>query len=438
MNDNELNQIINPISLKKQNGFFFKKIKINKIANSYFHNLRNNNNQNRKTNNTLNINQKYLLKNSDLSKISELANTNPKNNILNDAYCTVQTLSNKFKNKKLLNFKKINNINTNIKFKYKQPFFTSLLYKKNSNKNESNSKNVENFENKKNYFNKKRIKISLDEKYNFSIKKNNIKKEINKKRIKDIINKNDSLFSRTLDDNTFNSNYNCTFNSNNTLNTNYNINFNSNSTRKENSERQKQDIFVLQGDSIKSINLIKENNEKILSRLLSNKDNKNININIKYFYKKNIRNINWNFYNTYNNINTQKVIFKNKDRIKKTKKQNRSKKNNNYFQHGKSHNNIKIDNLKKPIICFSSEKVNLIKNIFNYRNNNYLTFNNFSNRSSKSHKFRFNNTSNNIFSNKTHKTINKTNKNFSSNIQSKQTNQKFINNIKNNLKIFNK
>ena len=61
MNENKNIGKINPISLKKEVGFFFKKIKpISKIANNYhLNNLRNGSNI-KKSNNTLNVNQKYL------------------------------------------------------------------------------------------------------------------------------------------------------------------------------------------------------------------------------------------------------------------------------------------------------------------------------------------------------------------------------------------
>ena len=99
MNENEINEKINPISLKKQTEFFFKKIKPNKIANNYLLNIINNNNIKKSNFTSLNINQKYLLKNSDLSKLSELTNTNQISNMLNDTCCINQTAPNEFKNK---------------------------------------------------------------------------------------------------------------------------------------------------------------------------------------------------------------------------------------------------------------------------------------------------------------------------------------------------
>ena len=343
MNENEINEKINPISLKKQTEFFFKKIKPNKIANNYLLNIRNNNNIKKSNFTSLNINQKYLLKNSDLSKLSELTNTNQISNMLNDTCYINQTAPNEFKNKKILNFKKINNINRNIKINYKHKILTTLLYNKNKNKYESN---INNYYDNKNLT--KNAKNSVDENYNFNnfnkIKSKNIKNDINKAKSKDI-KINNSIFSKTLDYNILNSN----------------ISINSNSTRKDNSDRQNQEIYSFQGDSFKSINLIKENNERILNRLLFNKDNKNININIKYFSKKNISNINWIFYNTFNNIYNQQIILKNKDNYKsKIKRQKRTNIKNKLFQHGKSYNDIKINSLKKTNTFFASHKINPI------------------------------------------------------------------------------
>ena len=428
MNNNELDEKKKPISLKKQNRFFFNNLKSNKTPNTYLQNLRNMN-QIKKTNIAFNINQKYILKNRDLSKLSELNNTNQMSNILNNTCCAIQAANNESINKKLLNLKKITNINKNIKLKCKHKFFPSLLYKNsknnknNKNKKESMVKNSDtNNENKKNekaekYSNKKnKSKNSLDENNNMNVKNKNIKKQINKKRIKDIINKNNSIFSKTLDDNILNPNY--TINSNST-------------TRKESSDRQKQEQYFLQGYSIKSINLIKENNDKILNRLLLNKDNKNININIKYFYKKNIKNINWIFYNTYNNINTQRIILKKKDNFNGgNKKQNRIKIKNTLYQHGKSYNNITLDDFKKPnTSSFSSQKTNLFKNKFYLRKKSNLTLNNYSGRNiSKNHQFKFNNTFNDIFTHNTLRTFNKNHKMFDSKSNNKRSNKR-----KNNL-----
>ena len=133
MNNNKFNDKLNPISLKRQSDFFFKKIKPNKIANNYLYNLKNNNNTS-KNNITININQKYLLKISDLSKLSELnniSNTNQFANILNNTYNTIHTAPNQTKNNKILNFKKINNLKNKIKLKDKVKLF-SLLSKKNN------------------------------------------------------------------------------------------------------------------------------------------------------------------------------------------------------------------------------------------------------------------------------------------------------------------
>ena len=429
MNNNEIDERKKPISLKKQNRFFFNNLKSNKTPNTYLQNLRNMN-QIKKSNIAFNINQKYILKNRDLSKLSELNNTNQMSNILNNTCCTVQTAPNESINKKLLNLKKINNINKNIKLKCKHKFFPSLLYKNNKinkSKKESIVKSSDrNNENKKNekfekYSNKKnKSKNSMDENNNMNIKNKNIKKQINKKKIKDIINKNNSIVSKTLDDNILNSNY--TINSNST-------------TRKESSDRQKQEQCFLQGYSIKSINLIKENNDKILNRLLLNKDNKNININIKYFYKKNIKNINWIFYNTYNNINTQRIILKKKDKCNAdSKKQNRIKIKNTLYQHGKSYNNITLDDFKKSnTSSFSSQKTNLFKNKFYLRKKSNLTLNNSSGRNiAKRHHFKFNNTFNDIFTHNTQKSVNKKHKMFDSHLLSKSGNKR-SKKIKNNL-----
>ena len=437
MNENKNIGKINPISLKKEVGFFFKKIKpISKIANNYhLNNLRNGSNI-KKSNNTLNVNQKYLLKLSELSKISELNNISNINQFNNDIYNTIQTAPHRTKRQKLLlNINQINNLKKLIK--YKKNFFTSLLSKKKDlifknyeNKNDCKIPVTQEIDNKKRkYFN------SLEEKnnnlnsfvVNDNYKNRNLKKELNKRKLMEVLhfyNKNNNI-NKTYDDNTINSNYKSTLNTN--------------STKKEINYKLKKDLFSMRGDSLKSINLIKENNDKILNRLVLNKDNKNININIKYFYKKNIKNINWIFYNTYNNINTKTITLKNKEsynyKIKKFNK-NKNKKENEPFQHGKSYNDIKINTIKNTHSSTCSQKINLIKNSIFLRNKNNLILNKYKRRNmSKTDKFKLNQKFHNIFSHKNSKTFNEIKENAVNNLSNKPINQKSIL-IKNKWKIY--
>ena len=430
MNENKLNDKLNPISLKHQTDFFFKKIKPNKIANNYLYNLKNNNNPS-KNNNTLNIKQKYLVKISDLSKLSELNNISNTNQFnLNNTYSTVNTAPNQFKKNKLLSFKKINNIKKNIKLNYKKKFFALLSQKSNLIKNKSELSNSENKNNisrsqkEKKIYNNKNKTIEI-KKFNISnyrinhmnnIKNKNIKKETIKKKVLDSI-RNDSLINNTFEEN---------------IKTEY-YNLDLNNTRQENSERlAKKESSSFHGESIKSINLIKDNNEKILNRLLLNKDNKSININIKYFFKKNIKNINWVFYKLNNiKIKTQKMKSKNINENFNIKKYN---KNKNEILHGKSHNDIN-NKSKNPNLFFQSQKINLPKNKIFLRNNNNIILKNYKNRNiSKTHKFQINHTVNDIFSQKHMKSSNKINKNILNNLLSKPVNQKSMQKKKNSIK----
>ena len=298
---------INPISLKKQTEFFFKKIKPSKIANNYINNFKKNISKAKK-NNTLQINSKYLIKISNLSKLSDLNNDSNRNQFINNldkTFNTIQNMTTKFNNKKILNFKKIRNIKGNIKLNYNKNF-SSVLSKRNEELKTSdnikiNNKILKNKNYQNNLFELKNANSNeeLSNSRNINrIKNRKNKKEVDKKQITEILNyynNNSSLINTTISNNTINSN----------------CNLNSNSIKKRKSPLQNinktfiNERLSLNGnDFIKYINFQKKNS--ILNQLQINKDNKenkNININIKYFFKKNISNINWIVFNSYKNIN---------------------------------------------------------------------------------------------------------------------------------------
>ena len=139
---------INPISLKKQTEFFFKKIKPSKIANNYINNLKKNLSKTKKYNTIQinSINSKYLIKISNLSKLSDLNNDSNRNQFssnLEKTFNTIQNMSTKFNNKKILNFKKIRNIKGNIKLNYSKNF-TSVLSKRNEELKTSDNIKIKN------------------------------------------------------------------------------------------------------------------------------------------------------------------------------------------------------------------------------------------------------------------------------------------------------
>ena len=423
-----------PISLKKQTGIFFKQIKPNKIANNYIKTLKINNIK-KGSNNTLNINQKYLIKLSDLSKLSELNNMSITNQLNNNTSNIIQTAPNQTKAQNLLNSKKLNNIKKFFKINYKKRIFSSLLSKKNEsifnnleNKNYTERHETNEIDSKRNKSSKSSEKAK-NKLSNFLINKNfgghqslNMRNKFKKKKLMEVLNNynKSNITNKTFDVNILNSNY-------------Y---LNSNSTRKETSDRINKDILPFQPDSFRSINLIKENNEKILNRLLSNKENKNININIKYFYKKNVKNVNRIFYNTFNNISTQKLIFNSKDNYNcntyRGKKKDINKKE--IFRQGKSYAEIKYKPSKNNNYLFNLQRINLIKNNISFRNNN-ISLNNYTNRdASKTYRFKTKNNFNNLLFHKNEKSCNKINKIRVSNLLSKPINQKYFQ-IKNKFKL---
>ena len=439
MNDNKIKGKINIISLKKKNKLFFKKFEPNKVANNYLYNIRKNSTIKR-PNNALKISQKYLLKISDLSKLSELNSISKANQINNGSNNVNQTLPNQLRNQKLLNFKKINNIKNNIKLKYKSKLFTSLLAKINDSSLKNETTNIKS---NNSSIRKNNTILSYEERsnnlnsfvINNNAKKRNIKKIFNKK-ITDVFNYfniNDRRNNNTFENNLLNKN----------------IYANSNNKIKEISERMKKEYSSLEGDSLKNINLIKESNERLFNKVLLNKNNRNININIKYFYKKNIKNVNCIFYNTINNINSNTIILKKKDN-KNTKMFNNYKKEKEKekekFQHGKSPNDINIINYSS-----GSQKINLIKNKFNQRNKPNI-LNSYRYNMSKRNKMKINKL-NDIFSHKNIKTNKLINSNLVNNLLTKykslkknnkfqfntnpfkQNNEYFNNSFKNNRKI---
>ena len=223
MNEN-MKSKINPISLKKQTEFFFKKIKPSKIANNYINNLKNSINKTKK-NNTLLINSKYLIKISNLSKLSDLSNQSNRNQLkknLDKTFNTIQNVTTNFNNRKLLNFKKIRNIKGNIKLNYSKNFI-SVLSKRNEELRTSDNIKIKNKILKNNNIYKNLIELknvnSNDELSNShyinQIKNSKNKNEVEKKQITDILNyynTNSSLINTTISNNTVNSD--CNLNSN--------------------------------------------------------------------------------------------------------------------------------------------------------------------------------------------------------------------------------
>lgn len=348
---------INPISLKKQTEFFFKKIKPSKIANNYIKNFKKNISKAKK-NNTLQINSKYLIKISNLSKLSDLnndSNRNQFNNNLDKTFNTIQNMPTTFNNKKLLNFKKIRNIKGNIKLNYSKNF-TSVLSKRNEDWKTTDNIKIKNKILKTKNYNKNLIELknaNSNEEFSNShninlIKNNKNKNEAEKKQINDILtyyNNNSSLINTTISNNTINSN----------------CNLNSNSIKKGKSPLQSinktfinERLSSIGNDFMRYINFQKKNN--ILNQLHINKDkkeNKNININIKYFFKKDISNVNWIVYNSYNNNNFQKIPTENFDYYKYYKK---LKKDNN-----KTVNNLRENKYRKQGISLNDINNNILK-----------------------------------------------------------------------------
>ena len=348
---------INPISLKKQTEFFFKKIKPSKIANNYIKNFKKNISKAKK-NNTLQINSKYLIKISNLSKLSDLnndSNRNQFNNNLDKTFNTIQNMPTTFNNKKLLNFKKIRNIKGNIKLNYSKNF-TSVLSKRNEDWKTTDNIKIKNKILKTKNYNKNLIELknaNSNEEFSNShninlIKNSKNKNEAEKKQINDILtyyNNNSSLINTTISNNTINSN----------------CNLNSNSIKKGKSPLQSinktfinERLSSIGNDFMRYINFQKKNN--ILNQLHINKDkkeNKNININIKYFFKKDISNVNWIVYNSYNNNNFQKIPTENFDYYKYYKK---LKKDNN-----KTVNNLRENKYRKQGISLNDINNNKLK-----------------------------------------------------------------------------
>ena len=429
---------INPISLKKQTEFFFKKIKPSKIANNYIKNFKKNISKAKK-NNTLQINSKYLIKISNLSKLSDLnndSNRNQFNNNLDKTFNTIQNMPTTFNNKKLLNFKKIRNIKGNIKLNYSKNF-TSVLSKRNEDWKTTDNIKIKNKILKTKNYNKNLIELknaNSNEEFSNShninlIKNSKNKNEAEKKQINDILtyyNNNSSLINTTISNNTINSN----------------CNLNSNSIKKGKSPLQSinktfinERLSSIGNDFMRYINFQKKNN--ILHQLHINKDkkeNKNININIKYFFKKDISNVNWIVYNSYNNNNFQKIPTENFDYYKyykKLKKDNNKTVNNlrenKYRKQGISLNDINNNKLKINHLSMSqnpnastfkekknSTNMNLLKN---YKIKNLL----------KGGKLISHTTLKDLSENKNFKTLNKLNSSILNNILSKSLNKKKIN-----------
>ena len=439
MNEN-MKSKINPISLKKQTEFFFKKIKPSKIANNYINNLKKNISKAKK-NNTLQINSKYLIKISNLSKLSDLnndSNRNQFNHNMDKTFNTIQNLATNFNNKKILNLKKIRNIKGNIRLNYNKNF-TSILSKRNEEMRTFDNKKAKNkILNNKNYI-KNLLEMknanSNDELSNSNNinRKNNSKNknEADKKQITDILNyynTNSSLINTTISNNTFNSN----------------CNLNSNSIKKRKSPLQSinkdlisERLSSIGNDFIKYINLQKKN--KILNNIQINKDNKeskNININIKYFFKKNISNINWIVYNSYNNINYQKIptekFIHYKHYIKLKKKNNNKTVNNlgenKFSKQRKSLNDLNGNNLKINHLSISQNTNTSIFKDKQYSNNINLLNNYKIKTLLKGGKLIGHTTTlKDLSENKNFKTLNKLNSSILNNLLSKSLNKKKIN-----------
>ena len=439
MNEN-MKSKVNPISLKKQTEFFFKKIKPSKIANNYINNLKKNIGKPSKKNNTLQINSKYLIKISNLSKLSDLnndSNRNQFNNNMDKTFNTIQNKTTKFNNKNILNFKKIRNVKGNIKLNYSKNF-TSILSKRNEELKTCDNQKIKNkILKSKNYF-KNLIELkkgnSNDELSNYNninrIKKNKNRNEVDKKQITDILNyynTNSSLINTTI--------------SNNTLNSNCNLN--SNSIKKRKSPRQSinkelisERLSSIGNDFMKYINLQKKN--RILNQLQINKDNKenrNININIKYFFKKNISNINWIVYNSYNNINHKKIPTEKYEHYKhyiKLKKNNNNKTVNNlrenkFSKQRKSFNDINTNKLKTNHLSMSQNiNSNILKEKKN--SNNLKILNKYKIKIlMKGGKLISHTTLKDLSENKNFKTLNKLNSSTLNNLLSKSLNKNKIN-----------
>ena len=439
MNEN-MKSKINPISLKKQTEFFFKKIKPSKIANNYINNLKNSINKTKK-NNTLLINSKYLIKISNLSKLSDLSNQsnrNQLNNYLDKTFNTIQNVTTNFNNRKLLNFKKIRNIKGNIKLNYSKNFI-SVLSKRNEELRTSDNIKIKNkiLKNKNIYKNLIELKNvnSNDELSNShyinQIKNSKNKNEVDKRQITDILNyynTNSSLINTTI--------------SNNTVNSNCNLNSNSikkgKSPQKNNNKTFINERLSSNGNGfIKYINFQKKNNN-ILKQLKINKDNKenkNININIKYFFKKNINNINWVVYNSYNNINFQKIPTEKFDHYRhyiKLKKDNNNKTVNNLRENKlsnqrKSLNDINNNKLKKNHLSMTQNtNKSMLKEKKNSININILNINKIKSLM-KGGKIISHTTLKDLSENKNFKTLNKLNSSILNNLLSKSLNKKKIN-----------
>ena len=433
---------INPISLKKQTEFFFKKIKPSKIANNYISNLKKNLSKTKKYNTIQinSINSKYLIKISNLSKLSDLNNDSNRNQFssnLEKTFNTIQNMSTKFNNKKILNFKKIRNIKGNIKLNYSKNF-TSVLSKRNEELKTSDNIKIKNkiLKNKNIHKNLIELKnansnVELSTSHNINrIKNSKNINEVDKRQIADILNyynTNSSLINTTISNNTINSN----------------CNLNSNSVKKGKSPLQSiNKTFINErlssngNDFMKYINIQKKN--KILNKLQLNKDNKenkNININIKYFFKKNISNINWIVYNSYNNINFQKIPTEKYEHYKnyiKLKKKNNNKTVNNLrenklYKQGKSLNDINTNKLKINHLSMSQNA-----NSKTFKEKKYSTNINILNNYKikilkKGGKLISHTTLKDLTENKNLKTLNKLNSSILNSLLSKSLNKKKIN-----------
>jgi hypothetical protein len=189
-------------------------------------------------------------------------------------------------------------------------------------------------------------------------------------------------------------------------------------------------------DFIKYINFQKKNS--ILNQLQINKDNKenkNININIKYFFKKNISNINWIVFNSYKNINFQKISrekFGHYRHYIKIKKKNNNKTINNlrenkFIKQRKSLKDINANKLKINHLSMSQNtNLNLFKEKKNSNNINILN-NNKIKILMKGGKLISHATLKDLSENKNFKTLNKLNSNILNNLLTKSLNKKKIN-----------
>lgn len=160
-----------------------------------------------------------------MSKLSDLNNDSNRNQFssnLEKTFNTIQNMSTKFNNKKILNFKKIRNIKGNIKLNYSKNF-TSVLSKRNEELKTSDNIKIKNkiLKNKNIHKNLIELKnansnVELSTSHNINrIKNSKNINEVDKRQIADILNyynTNSSLINTTISNNTINSN--CNLNSN--------------------------------------------------------------------------------------------------------------------------------------------------------------------------------------------------------------------------------